>query len=305
MVDEQPLWNDSERLEHCGTVDYDIDKYDLNDPALELLPSDRKSIMDYVRKVETGRNEDQTYVLGSPLSPIMGDRRTSVDSQAILSDASSPQYSKKPEAARTKSHSSIRSYKSLGSLAEEDEVGENGSADLRPPPAVRVPSPAVKLAPENVTSPASDEDEGVVLQSSRSKVEGEGKKPDRGDDPKSKVSGLQLPLIEEAAQPHRPAISVQAPNETDGTERSGESGEADGPTIASGITAPTAAEDSGSQGQLRRRNVSGDERPDTPSSIHSNNQLGGGNWLSAFFRVLFVDWIGGFVSRLCGGGRKN
>lgn len=56
-----------------------------------------------------------------------------------------------------------------------------------------------------------------------------------------------------------------------------------------------------SDGALLRRPVAkSPERSQTPSSVHSFHQEAGkdGNWLQAFLRVMFIDWIGGFFRRL-------
>lgn len=49
------------------------------------------------------------------------------------------------------------------------------------------------------------------------------------------------------------------------------------------------------------------DRTDTPTSITETHREAakGGNWFSAFFRLIFIDLVGGFVSRLCGGRRKT
>jgi hypothetical protein len=48
------------------------------------------------------------------------------------------------------------------------------------------------------------------------------------------------------------------------------------------------------------------ERPVTPSSLHSTTRdTKSKNFLKAFWRVLFVDWIGGLIRSLCGGRGRN
>lgn len=49
------------------------------------------------------------------------------------------------------------------------------------------------------------------------------------------------------------------------------------------------------------------DRSGTPAPIPDNDweAAKNGNWFSAFFRWIFVDWVGGFVSRLCGSRRKT
>lgn len=175
-----PLVEQEERSHH-GSVDYDLDKYDLNDPTLERWPSnDRRSIYDAVRKVETGTNEDQTFFLGSPVSPLVGARRLSMDDEAIDTSApASPLLAKKLDVPRKKSHSSVvsnKSHTSLAAIVEEGgrqraaapEADETATTEDRKtgPPAISVPNPSTQ-APEAHRSPASDDDEGVALRSSR------------------------------------------------------------------------------------------------------------------------------------------
>ncbi|KAI7787941.1 hypothetical protein LA080_013246 [Diaporthe eres] len=49
------------------------------------------------------------------------------------------------------------------------------------------------------------------------------------------------------------------------------------------------------------------DRSGTPAPIPDNEweAAKNGNWFSAFFRLIFVDWVGGFVTRLCGSRRKT
>lgn len=48
------------------------------------------------------------------------------------------------------------------------------------------------------------------------------------------------------------------------------------------------------------------DRPITPTSMRSSHKdVKSRNFLKAFWRVVFVDWIGGLILRLCGGGRRT
>ncbi|KUI59545.1 Midasin [Cytospora mali] len=76
----------------------------------------------------------------------------------------------------------------------------------------------------------------------------------------------------------------------------------------------TAATSSGVEdsqaGSLRKRPAQQNnpiDRAGTPGSITDTGREAAksGNWFTAFFRLIFVDWVGGFVSRLCGGKRKT
>lgn len=319
-----------EEREHAGSVEYNLDKYDLNDPSLERWPSDRKSIIDAVRKVETCRNEDQTYFLGSPVSPIMGARRTSIDEEVLdFSGPSSPLTTKKLDAPRKKSHSSVTSTKSLTSLAsiaeegakgrpinQVDEIEEQGSETPRqedllksPQPMVSVPSPAIKVTPELFASPISDEDEGVVLKSTRSKSklarnletgsttisdksEVHTPKPTGpGPDPSKQHGKKPAP---ETAERGSLAGQPQRPDEMDALDDSADDDEPIYPVRPS--DEPTTSDNQG--------HVSSQDSDAQTTQPMENKKVTGGEWLPVFLRVLFYDWIGTFLSRLFGSKEK-
>jgi hypothetical protein len=69
----------------------------------------------------------------------------------------------------------------------------------------------------------------------------------------------------------------------------------------------TGIEDENGHTQLKSRRQQSPERaerPLTPSSVRSaGKDAKSQNFLKAFWRVFFVDWIGGWIVRLCGGSR--
>jgi hypothetical protein len=69
----------------------------------------------------------------------------------------------------------------------------------------------------------------------------------------------------------------------------------------------TAIEEENGRTQVKSRKQprsQSPERPVTPTSLRSaHNDAKSRNFLKAFWRVLFVDWIGGLIRALCGGGR--
>ncbi|OHE92002.1 hypothetical protein CORC01_12693 [Colletotrichum orchidophilum] len=298
--------------DHHGNVEYDVDKYDLNDPTLERWPSNRDGIIDAVRKVETGRNEDQTTFHGAPISPVIGSRRASVDQyyeEAVLSsEPSSPGSTKRLELPR-KSHGSMvsdRSLLSLGSIAEEDkETPTADEANRENEGLIRVPSPAVRPTPNIFTSPGSDDDEGVVMKGSKSRKSSESASSDSpaANGQSNGKHSRDLSPKSRPAEPDSPSIRVEPPQDRAGFSASQDSESARASASSTNGEVSTTGRDDGHKGQLKKRGVGSTERPGTPSSIHSVTDSKGG-WLQAFFRVLFVDWIGGLFSRLFGSKRK-
>jgi hypothetical protein len=69
----------------------------------------------------------------------------------------------------------------------------------------------------------------------------------------------------------------------------------------------TGIEEENGRAQLKSRRQQSPERaerPLTPSSVRSaGKDAKSQNFLKAFWRVVFVDWIGGLIIRLCGGSR--
>lgn len=83
-----------------------------------------------------------------------------------------------------------------------------------------------------------------------------------------------------------------------------------GTSARSEATATTSALEESQSGSLKKRSVAKPnptDRTDTPNSISDPHREAAksGNWFSAFFRLIFIDLVGGFVSRLCGGRRKT
>lgn len=94
---------------------------------------------------------------------------------------------------------------------------------------------------------------------------------------------------------------IQSPSSGTGQEEAGSRSE---PAATS-----SAIEDSQPSSLKKRSAPRSDsrDRAGTPAPISDNDweAAKNGNWFSAFFRWIFVDWVGGFVSRLCGSRRKT
>lgn len=142
---------------------------DVNDPTLEAFPSDRTSIMDAIRTIQTHLSEDQTHLNDIPLSPrVVSARRTSIDSveeTSLLSPAApSPTTSRKRDSRLSHSSASRnRPAASLGSIAEEPKPASKGA---QKPPRISPPDAKQKPTAADLKSPRSEEDEGVVMTTS-------------------------------------------------------------------------------------------------------------------------------------------
>lgn len=160
-------------------TEYDTDNIDLNDPTLERFPSNREEIIDTVRKLEGGLNEDQADVEGLiPASPIVGPSGPQNHDALGGSDLllmSSPVMASPvvgrgsrllelPGRASLGSVSSDRlSAASLGSISEAEEEEATDDDERAPVPALLTPKPGRHLS-DHAISPTSEEDEGVAFK---------------------------------------------------------------------------------------------------------------------------------------------
>lgn len=107
---------------------------DLADPTLEKFPSDRSSIFDALRKIQTTMDDDVIQADGPFATSYASSSRTSLDSvdDYLLSPESlSPTSTRRRDSRQ--SHSSVgrnKSAVSLGSIAEEDQ--HKGAAGAKP-----------------------------------------------------------------------------------------------------------------------------------------------------------------------------
>lgn len=376
------------------------DDNDFDDPTLERFPSTRDEIISTVRNVGTGLNEDRTSIPGLPPSPLFHSTDTgAASSSGDLDDRDLSSIHKKPlnlqvPTSPGQKHAGERSMSasSLGSIAEgaEGEEEKPDVADTAPvveqvataesaidiakktegeasisgskpslQPLVTVPSPSVQ-AENGHLSPASNEDEAVVLKNAKGKGEGTETgyltperaatpKPEEPGSPREPPPNTSPPVAEQEigpepateaaaplAAPKSPRILISEPNDSDqegnpisdpvldpssndhdaATKNHSEPEEfvsstsnTNGLDSRPDAAASSTAVEGGQGGSLKKRSggyKSPTDRAETPNSITeaSRDAAKSGNWFSAFFRLIFVDFVGGIVSRLCGGRRK-
>lgn len=326
-----------------------MDDIDLNDPTLEPFPSNREDIINEVRKIETGLDEDQALFEGVPLSPVVGpaSRRGTEDpvSDLLLSPipvspvlprvVGRPGMSKSSRSSVISAHSSTAS---LQAIAESEEVDE--AEEPRSPPVVfrstlKMPSP---LQP-----PSSEEDEGVVLkdrvkpgktkggdtglptlnaaQSPDQSVPQTPPRPDSkahsGDkttmkDVDEDLSGPAHTASTDINQNGSPRIVIETAEEMETAARKPLRQESDNGTNGfAGESSASGTVLEATSGQLRKRVADDEDDEDDNATSETGLLLASrppehrGGWFTAFFRLIFVDWFGGFISKLCGGRRKT
>lgn len=345
-----------------STVYDDEDDIDLNDPTLVKFPSNRDEIIDTVRKLEGGLNEDHSDVEGLvPASPIVGP--SGAQNHDLMGDiiVSSPAISS-PVAVRGSgsrllgpprvsigSISSDRSSAlSLGSISEAEEAGDGYQPD--PPPMLSAPVPRSRRSTDDPKSPTSEYDEGIAMRvgndkndksreplpddntpvrtpggDSTPKTTGtetrteDSRGPSRVPNGENLVSGSEASASQTSdpsdppgqvnGQSRSPCLFAQPEAGLRETETRTEDTSADRSVISAATSennAKPTGVDTGNQSQLRRRAAAPD-RVGTPTSISEAGMQAAksGSWFRSFFRMIFVDWIGGFISRLCGGRRET
>ncbi|KAK0711123.1 hypothetical protein B0H67DRAFT_555155 [Lasiosphaeris hirsuta] len=323
--DEDSRANDFHDSDHSeirvAEDDVDPDKIDVNDPTLEPFPSNREEIINTVRKLETGLGEDQASFEGTPLSPVVGLHRRGTEDFTGDFLLASPIPAEEPSPAEFRNAPVVllseprrrSDYKSP--LSDEDE----GVAmkDSRRPSTPKLENGGLltpeAAPPRHIVSHASSDPGSDAL-----KVEGrpdqeqatpqtpESTTPDGGpsESPRIVIESAEE-VNETAGEATRSSDQHVQHNVDEDAEASQPANGVDG--IAGKRTTTAVDESTTNPAQLRKRAARG-ESSETQASIHSaampppDHEAG---WIKAFFRLLFIDWIGGFISRLCGGRRRT
>lgn len=300
--------------------------FDPNDPGLEPFPSNINQILEHVRRLENHSSEDQIDGEGNSrsLGPTNGNHHGRSDlatpSPQSLAHECSPSLlpiveentEGEPESKLTALPPSMEKEQNNENTSDdakkdpgEQNTGTNDAETLerassespipptittsRPsspqPPAMKFPEGSSKLHPVLPALPLTPFVEDKSLNLSSTKLSPTLSPTEQGKD---------SPSI--TVQPATPAASVNAIIYD---------------PISEGDAAKTTsfAEENNDDSQLRARKQptsSAAERSLTPSSMRSaGNDAKSRNFLRAFFQVVFVDWIGGLIRRLCGGGRHT
>ncbi|KAK3333106.1 hypothetical protein B0T19DRAFT_116828 [Cercophora scortea] len=155
--------------------DYGTESIDVNDPTLERFPSNRDEIIDTVRKIETGLDEDRVAFEGAPLSPVIGTLRPGSEditgdvflASPVMASPVVPRPTRHLEVPRSPLSSARSSSLSLQSISEAEDEAEDEGEEPSGAEASRFP-PAILLAPPHkktrstLKPPTADEDEGIA-----------------------------------------------------------------------------------------------------------------------------------------------
>lgn len=178
MADDRMDNVDALELEHRRqsrklSKDYNIEQMDVNDPSIEKFPSDKTSVLDSLRKIQSSLPADQIPVDDAPAFSSIEFRRSSVDSgddSAVSTGSLSPTT---PTAHRMRdnrpSYSSFgktKSTVSLTSIAEEPKAGDPMSPRT---PASSLLKPGRGHSPSGIHTPPSDGDGPMTMKGYQAK----------------------------------------------------------------------------------------------------------------------------------------
>ncbi|EMR89569.1 hypothetical protein ACHAPC_005094 [Botrytis cinerea] len=297
-------------------------EFDPNDPGLEPFPNNFNQILEHVRRLENHLTEDPAEAERNPLSPVTTNGNhhataslTTPSPQSLAHESSPSLLPIVEENAEGESESKLTALppsmeKSQADGNGPDEANEESGeqpiettdaetlntdvAELSEPAATEISkSPSPQLSATKFTE-ASGKLRPVLPDLPLTPFV-EDKSLDRaeGSTTSSPVPGQDSPSI--TVQPATPAASVNvkvdpSPSEQDAAKT-------------------TSFAEEANDSQLRARKQPSSSAPDrsiTPSSMRSGgNDAKSRNFLRAFFQVVFVDWIGGLIRKLCGGGRHT
>ncbi|ESZ92643.1 hypothetical protein SBOR_6977 [Sclerotinia borealis F-4128] len=285
-------------------------EFDPNDPSLEPFPSNFNQILEHVRRLENQLSEDQTDVERNSPSPVITNGNHHAESTDLptpspqsLAHETSPSLlpiveenaEGEPDSKLTALTPSIEKSQSDGNISDSPKKGsgdqkteinnaensERTSRDSSQIPTMKFAQASSKLHPVLPALPPTPfvENKSLTLTGSAQNSPPE--------------PGKNSPAI--TVQPATPAASVNAKvNDSISKENAAK-------------TTSFAEEIDDAQLRARKQPTSNvPERSITPSSMRSaGNDAKSRNFLRAFFQVVFVDWIGGLIRKLCGGGRHT
>ncbi|KAF7857165.1 hypothetical protein EAF04_009406 [Stromatinia cepivora] len=316
-----------ERLEYESTQNRSaapepmFQEFDPNDPSLEPFPNNFNQILQHVRRLENQLSEDQTDRDGVPLTPVAnGNNHTGGDlltpSPRSLAQESSPSLlpiveenaEGEPESKLTALPPSMEKSQSDGNISDEQkkdsgeektELNDDKSSDR----ASQEPSQLPTITTSRSSSP---QPQAMKFAQGSSKLHPvlpplpstpfvENKSLNLTESPQVTPTEPVKNSPSITVQPATPAASVNA--------------KVNDPVSEENAAKTTSFAEENGDSQLRARKQPTSSVPDrsiTPSSMRSaGNDAKSRNFLRAFFQVVFVDWIGGLIRKLCGGGRHT
>jgi len=259
--------------------------YDPNDPNIEEFPINREAIFERIRRTSRNLKEDETSVDLEPQSPVIGSSYHSenlnlhVPSPHMLPakhDERSPSLNSIPEEHDTLIGEVIASLpEAIEQPKSEDSLEVRSGAES----PVSTKSPSIELSEherKHISPNSTELPETPFAEGDSKRLGGDGAQDVDSESPSIVVS------------PATPGPS--------------------NPTQNIDTAKATAIESENGQPQLKHRKESTQtiSRSLTPpSSKQSINNDKSSNAIKKFFNLVFVEWLGGFITRLCGGGRNS
>ncbi|KKY35961.1 putative pt repeat family protein [Diaporthe ampelina] len=306
--------DDEQRAEIVNGSTHDQAKEDFQDPTLERFPSSRMS---------SKESQHLSLPLAQPQENL-SERSLSVASLGSIAEDDEVNASTAEEIApiveqAETADEAIKVAKNaeddipVASANDEDEAVvmkdgkgkdknmENGQSGYLTPERATTPKPEERGSPSEPAPNTADPVEDAALV-----TEPEPTTMPVPPSPKIVVSKAediqpQEVLDEEPSSNENGHKDIQAPPPSAGQDENGSRSEP---------AATSSAIEDNQPSSLKKRSAPQSESRDrsgTPAPIPDNDweAAKNGNWFSAFFRLIFVDWVGGFVSRLCGSRRKT
>jgi hypothetical protein len=276
-------------------------EYDPNDPGLEPFPSDYNGIMQHVKRLETRMSEDQTSIK-SISSDHLGDNDDAVlptPSPRSLAQQGSP-----PLGSIAEENAEGDGQDKLTPLAEENSEVTKDLGNTDQAGKEEEEAPQAKEDEPTDESPKDTSGPSEAPESAPSPNTLEQPKPTLPDTPF--VENKEITAADSAA---KRLAGGQGPDITIQPATPGSSATTTDPMTKQTGAKSTSFAEPNDESQVRARKQTPAKMPDrsiTPTSLHTvGNNDKSRNFLKAFFQVVFVDWIGGFIKKLCGGGRHT
>lgn len=290
---------------------------DLDDPTLEEFPCERHLILERVRTSATRLSQDETIFEGASLEPIgtIAHRAERSDSSSspgrVAGEARTPSLDSIPEehayagetssalpSAMRKKHDRSQS-ESLPEVSDTEKEEPRTTVEAYEPNSAAL-LPGAELTHNTVPARTSTEMniQGITCESQSSGQ----------PHPDSETLGVGQTMdganADGYGERELPGKWPVVDNASSGSNMKAQA------ALVTDSASSSAVEGSSNTSQLKYRKSTSvspaPERPLTPSSMRSANFVAQSrNLLKNFLKMIFVDWIGGMIKRLCGRRRRT
>jgi hypothetical protein len=314
--DVRPASREHDEYEGKGPRDpFENSAIDLDDPSIEEFPLEREAIFEQVLSCQRRLSEDPTAVEGVPPSPVVGHNGhpERFDLPAVSPNVLTRNDQRSPSLLSIQEEDGDDFHKEELWALPRSITQPKSEPDLKEATAKDEREKSVEVHEISAESPPVGIIESAAHNYSERQVDGPHISPGPVELPETPFGADENKQLDsEDGSPQEIVSPKEGPSitvlpSTPGTSMKNRGSDPFDKPIDGAKT--TAIEEENGRAHLTSRKARAPsptpDRPITPSSMRSaGKDAKSKNFLKTFLHLVFVEWIGGLIARLCGG-RRN